>query len=157
MIVPAPNGFFLHGMLWLDQPRGDAVLVKGYKIETQDVSSASQKIVNSRFEALANMLYNSPDNLRIQSQWRVTSDYSAIIADYEQSTEKAINEWTVFTREELVARLKDQMKSAKLRREEHILWFSKLIPTPISSILSTAKHVEKHINTILEREALSFE
>ena len=146
-MVPAPNGFFLHGMLWYDLPRGDAVLVKGFRVDTQDVSGASVALINAQHAAISNFLYNLPDNVRAQSQWRVTSDYRDALKPYDQVTERdAENDWTVFARAEKSARLHGQMERDFLRREEHIIWLSKHIETPIASILQTRKTVNRHLN-----------
>lgn len=144
-------------MLWIDLPKGDAVLVKGFRIDLQDVSGASNVILNALHSSISNLLYNLPDNVRMQSQWRVTSDYKAVLDDYKEATlAGADNDWTHFTRAETHARLSDHMQRAVLRREEHILWFSKHIETPISKVLSTTRRVEKHLSTLLEREEMAF-
>jgi hypothetical protein len=156
-MVPAPNGFFLHGMLWYDLPRGDAVLVKGFRVDTLDVSGASVALINAQHAAISNFLYNLPDNVRGQSQWRVTSDYRDALKPYDEVTERdADNDWTVFARAEKSARLHSQMERDFLRREEHIIWLSKHIETPIASILRTRKTVNRHLNVLLEREAGAF-
>lgn len=156
-MIPAPNGFFLHDMLWLDLPKGDALIVKGFRVELQDVSGASVSVLNALHSALSNLLYGLPDNVRMQSQWQVTSDYREVLQRYNEATGDASNEWTVFNRSELHHRLTSQMERGVLRREEHILWFTKHLDTPLSKITSSAKAVERHIGTLLEREAMSFE
>lgn len=156
-MVPAPNGFFVHGMLWYDQPRGDAVLVKGFRVETQDVSAASAALINAQHAAISSFLYNLPDNVRGQSQWRVSCDYRDALRPYEAVTEEsAENDWTVFVRTEKSARLRAQMESGFLRREEHIIWLSKHVETPIASVLKTRKAVNRHLHVLLEREAGAF-
>jgi len=157
MAVSAPNGYFIRNMLWIDLPKGDAVLVKGFRIDLQDVSGASNVILNSLHSSISSLLYNLPDNVRMQSQWRVTSDYKEALDHYQESTlATAENDWTHFTRAEVHARLSEHMKRSVLRREEHILWFSKHVETPISKVLSTSKRVEKHLSILLEREESAF-
>jgi type IV secretion system protein TrbE len=155
-MIPAPNGFFLHDLLWLDLPKGDALVVKGFRVELQDVSGASIQVLNALQNALSNLLYGLPETLHLQSQWQVSSDYREALNRYDQATASATNEWTTFSRAELHHRLSSQMAQGKLRREEHILWFTKHLATPLSKILVTAKSVERHLGILLEHEAQSF-
>ncbi len=156
-MIPAPNGFFLHDMLWLDLPKGDALIGKGFRVELQDVSGASISVLNALHSALSNLLYALPDNVRMQSQWQVTSDYREVLQRYDEATVGASNEWTVFNRSELHHRLSSQMERGVLRKEEHILWLVRHMDTPLSKITSSTKAIERHIGTLLEREAMSFD
>lgn len=156
-MVSAPNGFFYRNLVWYDLPRGDALLVKGFRISLQDLSGAGVELINSFHSAMSNLLFSLPDGLHMQSQWRVTSDYRDALEPFQQRTsETAVNDWSRFSREEIFYRLSEQAERGQLRREEHILWFSKHVPTPLGRVLSTAASVERHIEMLAEREDTAF-
>lgn len=156
MPVPAPNGFFYHGMVWYDLPRGDALLVKGFNIDLLDISGANYDVLNQFHAAMANLLFGLPDGLDMQSQWTVSSDYRDALQPYHAATDKAENRWTRFNRNELYTRLTHQQNSGVLRREKQVLWFTKHVKSPISKILSTSAAIERHLNTLMERETGAF-
>jgi hypothetical protein len=156
MPVPAPNGYFHRGMIWYDLPRGDALLVKGFDIDLLDISGANVEVLNHFHSAMSNLLFGLPDGVDMQSQWTVTSDYRDALKPYDAATAEARNRWTRFNRRELHARLTQQQERGILRRERHVLWFTKHVATPISKLLSTTKAVERHLETLLERESGAF-
>src|SRR6187431_655797 len=152
-MVSAPNGYFYRDLVWYDLPRGDALLVKGFLIALQDVSGAGVDLINDFHSAMSNLLFALPDGLHMQSQWRVTSDYRDALGPYKERTDGAAsNDWSRFSRDEIFFRLTEQMERGQLRREEHILWFSKHVPTPLGRMLSTAGSVERHIAMLADRE-----
>lgn len=156
--VPPPNGFFINDLIWYDLPRGDAMLVKGYELDMLDISGAAIDTINQSHSAISNLLYAMPQGMHMQSQWSVTSDYRDALQSYHEKTQdKATNSWTRFNREELFHRLTDQQNKGILRREKHILWFSKRVSTPISKVLTTSDAVQKHLNVLLTREHGVFE
>jgi hypothetical protein len=152
-----PNGHFVDGLVWYDLPRGDALLSKGFRIELGDLAGASVEVLNSFHSAMANLLFGLPDGFTLQSQWRVTSDYRDSLEPYHAETlAKAGNRWTRFVREELYYRLTEQMERGQLRREEHVLWFSRHVRTALSKVFTHEKAVRNHIDMLIERESQAF-
>lgn len=158
MAVHAPNGFFYNNMLWYDMPRGDALLVKGYQLDMLDLSGANVDVLNSFHHTASNLFFALPDGLHMQSQWTVTSDYREELSRFSGHTQQfAENRWTRFNRDELYHRYTEQQKQGILRRESHVLWFTKRITSPLSKVLSTARAVTRNLETIVAREAGAFD
>lgn len=157
-MVAIPNGFFHRGLVWYDLPRGDAMLVKGFRIQLQDISGSSVEHLNDFHFAMSNLLFALPDGLSVQSQWRVTSDYKQALTAYKRRTDAyASNDWSRFSRDEIFFRMTEQAERGQLRREEHVLWFSRHVATPLSRVLSTGGSVERHLEILVQRENGAFE
>lgn len=150
-----PDGFFLKGMLfWGESLSRETIVSKGVYLEPPDLSCGSVQSLCDFQDQVRIFLGLINDDMAVQVQWSVDSDYRAELERYHRITlEKAKNPWTTYTRNERYARYTYLMERGLLRRERLAVFFSRKCNTiPNGGLPAVAQ-----ITRFLDQQARNFD
>lgn len=153
MAVP-PNAWFTHDMMFFGESLSrESLIAKGFYMDLPDVAQSSSAALDDLQDRARMMLALIGDDMAIQFQWSVDSDYREQLDKYDQlTTEKAANRWSIFTRAERVAHFREQMYGSTLRRERLAVFFSRKCNT----IPKKGFRAESEIDFYLTQQAKGF-
>jgi hypothetical protein len=154
VIAEFPDPFFVEGMLfWGESLSRETVLSKGFFLDVPDSTMASTERLEELQDNLKVMLGLIGQDMALQIQWTIDSDYQEELATYQRNTERfARNQWSKFTRTERFLRFGHMMANKELRRERLVCFFSR----KCSSLPKRPFRVEAEIDKFLAQENQNF-
>ena len=150
-----PDPFFVEGMLFFGKSLSrETILSKGFYLDVPDVAQASTARLEDLQDNLRVMMGLLGDDMAMQVQWTVDSDYREELDTYNANTDRfARKQWSKFVRKERSFFFEDKMLAQDLRRERLTVFLSK----KCSSIPRRGFRVDGEIDKFLAQQRKNFE
>ncbi len=129
-----PDGFILEDGLifWGQSFSRESYVARGYEVRVPNLDIASNQVLNDWHTRCLRLLSQMGEDLALQLQWRVDSDYSEELARQNRATERygasgdwLYNDWISYTRQERHDRSLRAMRGGGLRRERLRVYLSR--------------------------------
>jgi hypothetical protein len=151
-----PDGFIIGNLIvWGDSTSSSTQVAKGYHLDLECKQSLSVAALNDLRDQINILLSAIDQDLQVQIQWYVDSDYQQALAKYKVDLDEKTEEcWTHCVRADVYERFSKGMKTGALRKEKLALFVTKKINTKGSSraveniLRTTEAEIDERIRAI---------
>lgn len=122
-----PDAWFSDGVIFFGKSLSrESFISKGFYVDLPDVAQSSESQMEELQDQARMLLAMIDDDMALQVQWTVDSDYRQPLDAYRRETHgRAGNAWSRFVREERFLSINEQMLGGVLRRERLAMFFSR--------------------------------